>query len=111
MRYVYGYRDRPVEGIVIEPMSNGELEYILERELKKCKSTLCFPEKDLLWGPQIEIAAVELVFGGLMVNLLLIYFSRWYVHRGYWLSVAINGLLLGYLQGRLFDLLPDLGIH
>ena len=59
MRYVYGYRDRPVEGIVIEPMSNGELEYILERELKKCKSTLCFPEKDLLWGPQIEIAAVE----------------------------------------------------
>lgn len=59
----------------------------------------------------IEIAAVELVFGGLMVNLLLIYFPRWYVHRGYWFSVAINGLLLGYLQGRLFDLLPDLGIH
>ena len=59
MRFVYGYRDRPVEGLVIEPMSNGELEHVLKRESEKCKSTLCFPEKELLWGPQVEIAAVE----------------------------------------------------
>ena len=59
MRYVYGYRDRPIEGLDIEPISNGELEYILDREMGKCKSTLCFPDKELMWGPEIEISAVE----------------------------------------------------
>ena len=43
----------------MEPMANWELEAILDREIKKNKAVLCFPQKELVWGPLVEIGVVE----------------------------------------------------
>ena len=60
MRFVYGHRNRPNPDINLEPMDEWELNRILNRENKrKCKSVLCFANKELTWGPQVEIGVVE----------------------------------------------------
>ena len=59
MRHVYGFRNRPNPDISMEPMANWELEAILDRETRKNKAVLCFPQRELVWGPLVEIGVVE----------------------------------------------------
>ena len=59
MRYIYGLHHRPNPNIKLEPLCEGEMEYVLQRENNRFKSVLCLPGKELLWGPKLEIGMVE----------------------------------------------------
>ena len=61
MRWVAGLHERPHPDICIEPMFDWELENMLNRHSEKSAlhNTICFPTSELIWGPRLEVSAVE----------------------------------------------------
>ena len=59
MRFIHGFHNRPNPLINLEPLGDADIQYVLDRENKRFKSVICLPDKELIWGPRLEIGMVE----------------------------------------------------
>ena len=59
MRFIFGLHHRPNPRIILEPLCDSEMEYVLQRESSRYKSVVCLPGRELVWGPRLEVSVVE----------------------------------------------------